>query len=88
MGAGITARRCFVSAGDADAIHTLARWRRAGHGIWKMTFIIEGYDDEFIQLLPGRLSQRKASNMAMQQIAFEFKIRKCYIILKTIVKEG
>ena len=71
----------------ADAIHTLARWRRAGHGIWNLTFIVEGYDDEFTQLQPGRMSQRAASKLSCQNLAFELKIRKCYIILKTIVKE-
>lgn len=77
-----------MSSKDADAVHTLARWRRAGHGIWEMTFVIEGYDDDFIQLLPGRIDQRKACKIACQNLAFEMQIKKCYIILKTIVKEG
>lgn len=76
-----------MSAGDKEAIHTLARWRRAGHGIWKLTFVVEGYDEDFIQLLPGRLDQRKASKIACQNLTFELQVRKCYIILKTIVKE-
>lgn len=77
-----------MSKSDPAAVHMLARWRRAGHGIWKLTFIVEGYDEEFIQLQPGRMSQRAASKLSCQNLAFQIGVKKCFIILKTIVKEG
>ncbi len=76
-----------MSAGDDAAKHTLARWRRAGYGIWKITFIVEVYDEEFIQLQPGRMNQRAASKLSCQNLAFELQVKKNFIILKHIRKE-
>lgn len=77
-----------MSTNDQASKNILARWRRAGHGIWMLTFVVEGYDDEFIQVVPGRVDQRKASKIACQNLAFELQVKKHFIILKSIVKEG
>ncbi len=77
-----------MSKNDPVAERELAKWRRQGKGVWRLTFVVEGYDDEVIHLLPGKLSQRFASRVAAQSIAFDLKVKRCYIILQSIVKEN
>lgn len=64
-----------------DAAKVMAQWRREGHGIWYVTFIVEGYDDEFTHLVPGSLSQANAVGLARMQCAAEMKENKQYIHL-------
>ncbi len=76
-----------MSANDPAADRELAKWRRQGKGIWKLTFVVEGYDEEFVHLMPGRLSQRFAASLAAHALSFDLKVKKCYVILQRIVKE-
>ena len=57
----------------------LAAWRREGHGVWELTFIVEGYDDEFVHLVPGRLSKVVAEGLAAFQCAQELHTHRRFV---------
>ncbi len=76
-----------MSGGNKEQLAELGKWRRSKHGVWKIIFIVEGYDEEFVHYFPGRLSQRFACKLAAHNLTFELKVRRCHIILKSIRKD-
>ena len=40
--------------------HALARLRRFGKGVWRVYFVVYGYDSEFLMHAPGNLSKKIA----------------------------
>lgn len=63
--------------GLADKI--LARWRREGYGVWHVEMIVEGYDDTYTMVVPGRLSQKKARKRAIKGLSLEMGEKKKFI---------
>jgi hypothetical protein len=58
---------------------TLAQWRRAGHGVWRFTFVVDGYDDRFIHLVPGNLTQVIAEGLAKHHCALELRTKRHFV---------
>lgn len=73
-----------MSPDDAQII--LAEWRRAGYGVWKLIFIVEGFDDEWIHLMPGRLSERRAKKFATKECAQEHDVKPRHVHLQSMEK--
>jgi hypothetical protein len=76
-----------MSKHDPDALKILAEWRRAGFGVWRMTFVIEGFDDEHVHMLPGRLSERRAIKHGTRECAMEYDVKPRFVHLKDITKD-
>ena len=66
----------------------LAALRREGHGVWYITFIVDGFDEVFTQAVSGRYSETFAEAIAKQRIALELNIDHDYITLKESRIEG
>lgn len=49
---------------------------------WRLTFDVDG--QEHVIMMPGRMSQRRASRTAAKALSFEHKVKKHHIFLKTI----
>lgn len=47
-----------------QALRKLASWRRQDRGIWKVTVIIDGWDEEFTYLYPGAFNRKQVSILA------------------------
>lgn len=77
-----------MSRGDPLALEQLAQWRRAGFGIWHVTFIIEGYDDPETIIKPGRLSEKHAIMYAKKECAENLGTAQKWIHLQTLEKKG
>lgn len=76
-----------MSRSHPEALEQLAQWRRAGFGIWHITFVIDGYDDSEIIILPGRMKQKQAIKQALRECADHLGTEQKWIHLKSIVKE-
>jgi hypothetical protein len=72
---------------EAAAKRFLAQWRRQGHGIWRIVFIAEGYDDEFVHLVPGKLSKTFAVRLARKQCADALNESTSKVHIKSVTKE-
>lgn len=66
----------------------LADWRRQGHGIWWITFIVIGEDPEFQIPAPGKWSERFAKARARIDLAQYLNVSYEFVIFKSIRKEG
>lgn len=75
-----------MSAGDPAALRKMAQWRRDGYGVWKITMIIEGFDDVWIHLLPGRLSDRHVKKFAIRECAQEHDVKPRLVHIVTTEK--
>ena len=69
------------------AKRVMAQWRREGHGIWYITFVIEGYDEEFTHMVPGSLTEPNAVGLARMQCAEATKEKKKHIHVARTRKE-
>ncbi len=54
--------------GDAVS-RLLAKWRRKGHGTWRVTLIIDGEDEVYTRLYPGGLSKGMVRRLARDELA-------------------
>lgn len=70
-----------------EAKRLLAAWRREGHGVWQVRFVVEGWDDTFTYLAPGKLSKGFAVEMCRQQCANELGESTQFIHLQIAFKE-
>lgn len=47
----------------------LAAWRREGHGVWRATYVVVGFDRDFVVFMPGRLTEAFAVAAGRIQVA-------------------
>ncbi len=71
-----------------QAKHLLAGWRREGKGVWYITFVVEGYDDDFTYVHPGRFGRRFAIGLATVACAKELGVSSKYIVIKEVRLES
>ena len=67
-----------------QAVHLLAGWRREGKGIWYITFVVEGYNDDFTYVFPGKIKRSGAIRLAKMACADELNVKKKFIIIKEV----
>ena len=72
---------------DPQAQIELAKWRREGHGVWHVTVVVEGFDDEFVYLYPGKLSKTFVRPYARMIIARQLKCSPFHVHVKHLKKE-
>lgn len=65
----------------------LAHWRRK-HGVWIITVLGDGYNDEFSIVLSGSHSQRDAEAIAKHQVAKAHGDHISHFFIKEIRREG
>lgn len=65
----------------------VAKWRRKGHGIWHIIFVVLGFDEEFLMRAPGRLSETFAVAVTRRFLSKFLKVRRSHIIHKESKKE-
>ena len=70
-----------------DEARELAKWRRKW-GVWYVTFIVEGFDEEFTLPEPGKLSEKFAVGLASVQLAKELGVSRKIIHHKSTRREG
>lgn len=70
-----------------EALKRLARWRRQGRGIWRISYIVEGFDDEFVLVYPGKYSRRAAVYMGKVELARSLDCKRKHVHLKTANRE-
>lgn len=51
----------------------LAEWRREGAGVWRATYVVEGYDEEFVIQMPGKLSRKFAATAGQIKVGQELR---------------
>lgn len=70
-----------------EAERKLAEWRREGHGVWYITYVADGFDDEFTYLLPGRLKEKAAKDVGRTMASLDLGIHRKFIYFSKIKKE-
>jgi len=58
---------------------TLAEWRQEGFGVWQFTFVVDGYDDKYVHLVPGRLTEVIAEGLAKHHCATELRTKRRFV---------
>ena len=72
---------------DNASVHKIAAWRREGHGIWHVLFMVEGYDDDFVMREPGKLSEQFVVKLAQKKLAKALGLSSRHVVHKETVKE-
>lgn len=72
---------------EAAAKKLLAQWRRQGHGVWHITLIVEGYDQELTYLVPGTHPEKRAVGLARFLCANDLDEDIKFVHLKSVYKE-
>ena len=70
-----------------EALIQLARLRRKGP-IWRIVFVVEGFDETFEVFASGRLSKPFATEYAKQNLAKQLKAKRKHVHVQSIRKEG
>jgi hypothetical protein len=68
-------------------IHSLARVRRLGHGVWYVHYFVEGYDEEFVMLYRGDVDEHFARTITALQLKRALGVKSRHLIFSSIRKE-
>lgn len=70
------------------AMRILARWRRRGKGVWYVTLIVEGDDEVYKLVYPGRLSRTFVKVLARMELAKALGEKRKHVHVTEMRKES
>ncbi len=57
-----------------QATRELAKWRLQGHGVWYVTLVIDGHDDVFTHVFPGKQKRKDVEALARYHCSRQQKL--------------